>query len=194
VCEARSSNSRTRPWGPGRASHARSRRARDRRLEHAGWPGFRDRVSGLRRELDGDRVPLGADLITTVPNAPRHAQVPPVIRDSSPATVCDGLLTVGGECSPELALSACQRHRLSMPRGSACADEQRVLPRAAARRVMLRLTQEGRTSWPTSRQQSSADATIGNSANARRRRAPVIPRHRKRNKRAGATRRPLIET
>ena len=71
---------------------------------------------------------------------------------------------------------------------------QRALPGAAARRVTLRLTQEGRTPWPTSRQQSSADATIANSANARRRRAPVIPPRRKRNKRAGATRRLRIET
>jgi hypothetical protein len=31
--------------------------------------------------------PLGADLITTVPNAPRYARVPPVIADSSPAAV-----------------------------------------------------------------------------------------------------------
>jgi hypothetical protein len=71
---------------------------------------------------------------------------------------------------------------------------ERALPHAAAHRVTLRPTQEGRTPWPTSKQQSDADVTIANSANARRRRAPVIPRRRKRNRRAGATRRLRIET
>jgi hypothetical protein len=81
---------------------------------------------------------------------------------------------------------------LPVHRGSACADEQAFQPLCSSRNVTAH--SEGRTPWPKSRQQSSADATIGNSANARRRPAPVIPRPRKRNKRAGATRRPRTET
>ena len=82
---------------------------------------------------------------------------------------------------PDLVRLSSERARqaapgLLLPRGSTRADVQRALYGRSPRRVPLRHTQEGRTSWPTSRQQSSADATIGNSANARRRRAPVIPR------------------
>jgi Resolvase, N terminal domain len=62
------------------------------------------------------------------------------------------------------------------------------------RRIALRLTQEEGTLWQTSRQPSAAGARIGNSANERRRRAPVIRRPRKRNSSADATRRPRTET
>jgi pimeloyl-ACP methyl ester carboxylesterase len=44
--------------------------------------------------------------------------------------------------------------------------------------------------WPTNKQRSAADATTGNSGNEKRRHVPVTLRHRRPNRRAGATRRP----